>query len=515
LEYNEDTFQAIKEIYDEGQAKHGDQVTRYKNTDAGNAERFADALKGQYLYIPEQKAWYRYNGKFWEEDIDNRITQDVIRSLRKSQAEVLNIADDDRREKTIKWLLSSESQTKIASALNLMSSIPFMSARTNRFDCDDMLLNAQNGTVDLRTGQLRKHNKEDYLSKICNIGYKPNSKSVLFDSFLEDITEGNQDKKLYIQKLCGYCCTAKISDEEFYQARGSGQNGKTKIFETVKYCLGSYAVTASPDILMQRDMTSIPNDIARLQSARLVLLSEPDPGKRFSDNAIKTLTGGDTIIARYLHKEFFEFTMKAKMILLTNHEIRAVGTDHGLWRRIVVIPFTYQVPEYKKDKHLQEKLIAEAEAVLSWMVEGCLLWQREGLRQPQELEQVKNEYRIGQDAIGLFLDECCTEEAKGKVKASELHSVYKQWCVDSGEYPLSQRELGKRLREKGYTSFKSNVVYWGGLILGVGSNRELNQINQSIKNIYKDLPENAPALSQVPNNKKPWYEDDARAGEPF
>ena len=218
-------------------------------------------------------------------------------------------------------------------------------------------------------------------------------------SFLKLLTKLQRaaKKSSSIFKNYGYCCTGSVVEQEFYQARGSGQNGKTVLFELVKHCLGSYAITASPDILMQRDLSAIPNDVARLQGARMVLTSEPDPGKKFSDCAIKSLTGGDTVIARFLHKEYFEFKMKAKIIMLTNHEIKAIGTDHGLWRRIVVIPFNYRVPEEKRDKHLPDKLIAEAEAVLSWMVEGCLMWQQEGLKQPEELTETKEVYRRGQD----------------------------------------------------------------------------------------------------------------------
>ncbi len=482
----------------------------YKYTDAGNSERFGDALRGRYLYISEQKAWYRYNGKLWENDISNRIVQDVIKCLRYAQKKAFNISDDDKRTKELSWLLKSESRDKINSALCLMSSIPFMCASISQFDKNDMLLNVQNGTINLVTGVLQKHNKDDYITKICNVKHDTNSKSSLFEAFIEDITEGKQDKKMYLQKLCGYCCTGKVSEEEFYQAKGSGQNGKTKLFETVKYCLGTYAVTASPDILMAKDMSSIPNDIARLQGTRFVLMSEPDPGKRFSDNAVKSLTGGDTIIARYLHKEFFEFQMKAKMIMLTNHEIKAIGTDHGLWRRMVVIPFTYQVPEDKKDKHLQEKLIADAEAVLAWMVDGCLLWQKEELEQPKELIKVKNEYRMGQDAVGLFLDACCAEDPKVKISATSLYKAFIAWCQDTGEYEISQRLFGSRLREKGFTNVKSGTVYWFGLrLLDNLDNLDKKQINTNIKNAYKDLSEISPPLSKRPEsiNISDWMQD--------
>lgn len=465
----------------------------YKCTDAGNAERVADMLRRQYVFIPEKKAWYKYNGKLWEEDCENSIVQDTIKCLRKAQQEAFSISDEDRRSKTLKWLIASESQSRIFAALNLMASISFMCARINKFDIDDMLLNVQNGTVDLRTGNMRPHQKEDFFTRICNVEYHTDAKSVIFESFLDEITESKEEKKKYLQKLCGYFLTGKITEEQFYQAKGSGQNGKTKLFETIKYVLGSYSVSASPDILMAKDMMSIPNDIARLHGARFVLMSEPDPGKRFSDNAIKSLTGGDTIIARFLHREFFEFQMKAKMLMLTNHEIKAIGTDHGLWRRMVIIPFNYQVPEEKKDKNLQEKLIADAEAVLAWMVRGCLMWQQEGLEQPQELIEVKNEYKRGQDAVGLFLDECTYEDPKVKVSATSLYKAYIQWCQSTGEYEISQRLFGSRLREKGFTNVKSGTVYWFGLnLLDSLDKLDKKQVNTKIKFPYKDFTENCP-----------------------
>ena len=472
------TLVASASKYEAGSFKIADLKKSYKCTDAGNSERFADMLRGRYLYVSEQKSWYCFVDKVWEEDYKNHIVQDIINCLRQAQKEALSIEDEDKRTKTLKWLLLSESQARISAALNLMSSAPFMCARVNQFDNDDMTLCVQNGIVDLKTGKLHPHDRSKYLTKISNVEYNPDAQSQFFDNFLDEITEGNKEKRRYLQKLCGYCCTGKITEEEFYQGKGSGQNGKTKLFETIKHCLGSYAVTASPDILMAKDMTSVPNDVARLNGTRLVLMSEPDPGKRFSDNAIKSLTGGDTIIARYLHKEFFEFSMKAKMIMLTNHEIKAIGTDHGLWRRMVIIPFTYQVPEDKKDKNLQGKLIDDAEAVLAWMVQGCLMWQQEGLQQPQELIQVKYEYRQGQDAVGLFIDECCTENQKSKVKASKLYNSYKKWCESSGEYELSHREFSKRLREKGYSGVKSGVYYWFGIdLLDLVDLEDKRQIN--------------------------------------
>ncbi len=476
----------------------------YELTDAGNGELIADFLSGLYIYVPEKKSWLYYNDKVWCEDTENTLTQRTVKVFRQARQKAAEIQDTEKSLKLFNWYAGSENQRKLNAALEFTSSIPFMCARIGQFDKNDMLLNCLNGTVDLKTGEMLKHDRSHYITKICNANYNPEAKSDVFDTFLNEITEGNQEKRRYLQKLCGYCCTAKISEEEFYQARGSGQNGKTKLFETVKYCLGSYAITASPDILMSKDMTSIPNDIARLQSSRMVLMSEPDPGKRFSDNAIKSLTGGDTIVARFLHKEFFEFSMKAKIIMLTNHEIKAIGTDHGLWRRMVVIPFTFQVPEDKKDKYLQEKLIAEAETVLAWMVQGCLLWQKEGLEQPQELVKVKNEYRVGQDAVGLFIEECCIEDSKYKIAATELYSVYKKWCESTGEYELSQREFGKRLREKGFTSVKSGVYYWFGI--GLMDLMDKKTVNSPYKTIESNLPEISPSKSKCPEKKKEWWE---------
>jgi putative DNA primase/helicase len=462
----------------------------YKCTDAGNAERIADMLKGEYLYIPEMRAWLKDTGKSWEEDSANLLVQDVIKCLRQAQGEAFKIEDDDRRSRTIKWLLASESQQKIRAAISLMSSVPHMCARISQFDNDDMLLFVQNGVVDLRTGKLRERSKEDFNTKVCNVSYMPDAKSELFEKFINEIMESDHEKIKYLQKLFGYCLTGKITEEEFYQFKGSGGNGKTKLMETIQFVLGNYASTASPDVLMAKDISGIPNDIARLNGARLVVMSEPDVGKKFSDNAIKSLTGGDTCIARFLHKEYFEFKMKGKMILLTNHEIRAISADNGFWRRMVSVPFNYQVPDEKRDKDLQEKLYSQYAAVFAWLVDGCLLWQKEGLKQPQELIDAKKEYRENQDAVGVFLNDCCIEDSNSKIGATKLYNAYKEWCQNNGEYELNQRQFGTRLKEKGFNNRKIKISYWFGIkLVDQVDLVDQFQTNSKIKNLYKDLPE--------------------------
>lgn len=422
----------------------------FHSTDLGNAERFSRDLKENFIYVPEIKNWMFYDGKKWSEDIAETIILELKKSIRKAHKEELK----NGNMHAVKWLTQCESHSKIKSTLALMPSHG-MTVSLTEFDKDDYLLNVQNGTVDLKTGKLKPHNKADYLTKICNFKYNPNAKSVRFETFLNEIMLEDKENIDYLQKLFGYCCTGSIKHQELYNLKGSGGNGKSILLEVVKNCLGDYAVESSPDILLTRNGNFIPNDVARLNKARLVKMSEPDPNKHYSDNAVKQLTGGDMILARYLHKEFFEFKMKAKMMVLTNHEIKVIGTDNGMWRRQVVIPFDYSVPDSKRDLDLEDKLTTEGEGILSWMIEGCLKWQNEGLEQPENIKKAKEDYRNSQDAIGQFLEDCCYKLAGVATAKSEVYLKYQEWCKANGEYEVTQKAFSSKMSEKGFVETRA------------------------------------------------------------
>ncbi|MHB8125865.1 MAG: phage/plasmid primase, P4 family [Desulfitobacteriaceae bacterium] len=442
----------------------------YNMTETGNAELLANRLSGDFIWVPERKTWMQWNGKYWQETIRGEIIQAAIKCFRDARKGAVTIDDERHKTKIENWLLRSEGKRNIDSAIALMMSYPGIAKSVSELDNNDMLLNVLNGTVDLITGQLRAHDRVDCITRCCNAEFLPEGKSEVWEKFLTEIFPENQETIRYVQKLMGYCLTGRISEEELYILKGGGRNGKTKLVETIKYIMGGYAITGSPDTLLAKEGKELACGVARFDRARLVLMSEPDTGKKLSDNAVKSLTGGDTIVARFLYGREFEFQMKGKIIMLTNHEVKVIGTDHGLWSRLVTIPFLYTVPKEKIDKQLQEKLIKEAPGILSWCVEGCLSWQREGLRHTEKMGESKEEYRRNQDVIELFIEEHCVINNSAREPIQDVYQRFCKWAMINGERSISRRELSKRLREKGFCIKRGTGGIWNCIGLWLTAN---------------------------------------------
>jgi len=245
---------------------------------------------------------------------------------------------------------------------------------------------------------------------------------------------------------------------------GAGANGKSTLLNIIGALLGDYAQTAIFDtFLAKKEERSVNNDIARMQGKRFVSAIEAEGERRLSEVLVKQLTGGDTVTARFLFAEFFEFSPQFKIWLACNHKPIIRGTDHAIWRRIRLIPFTVTIPEAARDKHLTEKLRAELPGILAWAVQGCLTWQKTGLQTPEEVKSATNEYQDCMDTIGAFISECCILTPEVRSKASDLYEVYKKWCEAGGEYALNQRSFGLRLTEKGLDHVKSSGNYRKGI----------------------------------------------------
>jgi len=438
----------------------------YRSTDAGNAEMLADYLRKNFIFVIENRAWAKFNGTNWENDGSKNIVQEAVKVFR-LQAQKAICIENENREKRVKWLLQSESQSRIYAALDILSTINGMSCSINEFDTDNYLLNCQNGIVDLKTGKLLPHDPKRLMMKICNTYYDPEARSSFFENFLDEIMLSKKDNVMFLQKLFGYVLTGSLKEEGFYIFKGEGGNGKSKLVESFVYAAGNYCTSSSPDVVMAKEKTQIPQDIARLKGARLIVLSEPDRNKKFSDNLFKWLTGNDTVNARFLYGREFEFKMTGKFILMTNHDVKTMSTDNGTWRRMVKIPFDYIVPEDKKDRDLEDKLKIQAPAILSWAVKGCLLWQKEGLKPTEPMISATEEYKKSQDVVQLFLDECTQIVGAFHTPKSIFYAAFKQWCQDNSEFEITQREFSNRMISKSFTEKRltGGTRAWENIIL--------------------------------------------------
>jgi putative DNA primase/helicase len=307
---------------------------------------------------------------------------------------------------------------------------------------------------------------------MCPVEYDKNAVCPTWDRFLIRITDNNQGLISYIQGTIGYALTGSTREQCMFILWGEGQNGKTTLLETIKTVYGDYATQMPTDTLMVRRAGGIPNDVARLTGVRLVSASETSATGRLDEELVKRLTGEDTVTARFLYREYFEFQPQFKIFLACNHKPVIVGDDFAIWRRVRLIPFTVRISESEKDKELLRKLRTELPGILRWAVKGCLAWQREGLGEPPEVCSAVEDYRREMDAIGEFLTESCVCRPGASVGATPLYEVYCGWCKRNGEVPQTRTAFGRIMSSKGYTRDnhpRSRRVVYRGIDLEQGA----------------------------------------------
>jgi putative DNA primase/helicase len=377
---------------------------------------------------------------------------------------VAQVADDERRQKLAKFALQCESEKSRRAMLELAKSeLPIL---PEAFDINLWLLNCQNGTVDLQTGTLRRHRREDFLTKLVPIAYDPEASCPRWENFLDRIFAGKQDLITYFWKAVGYTLTGLTIEQCFFLLYGIGANGKSTLLDTLRRLLAEYGEQASFQTFLRQEHETVRNDLAKLRSCRFVAALEIEEGKRLSEVLIKSLTGGDAQTARLLFSEYFTFVPQFKIWLAANHKPEIRGTDPAIWRRVRLIPFTEVIPDHEQDKALPGKLQEELPGILAWAVRGCLAWQREGFTAPEVVTAATAAYREESDVLGEFLTEHCLLRPELQVPAADLYRRYQEWIKASNEAELSQKAFGVCLRERGLRNEKSTLtrrMIWNGI----------------------------------------------------
>jgi putative DNA primase/helicase len=375
--------------------------------------------------------------------------------------------DDNKRQALARHAVNSESSRRISAMIILAQSDSRVSIRPDEFDKDIFLLNCANGVLDLRTGQLGPHRKEDYLTKMVQVEFNEKAAYPQWLAFLDKIMNGNADLIGFLQRATGYSLTGDNSEQCLFILFGSGANGKSTFLRTVGFLTGDYGQQTATETLLVKQKGAIPNDIARLKGARFITASEAEAEQRLAESLIKQMTGNDIISARFLHQEWFDFEPTYKIFLGTNHKPVIKGTDYAIWRRIRLIPFEVTIPEQERDRMLLNKLKKELPGILAWAVKGCLDWQKHGLGLPPEVEKATAEYRNEMDIVCDFLTECCEKGHAYKVLTKDLYKAYKDWCEINGDSLLSKKAFGIALSDKGFTPnrLSKGLRGWEGLKL--------------------------------------------------
>lgn len=444
--------------------------------DTGNADRFMDLFGNFVRYSYIDKSWYIYNGSYWEIDNQGRVAQFLDMMLESMKQEKVHIPkgsgldEDDAVENWQKFLKKTRgNSSKKAIMDEIKHRVPILHGE---FDQSKTLINTVNGYVDLTSGILHDHEIKKMFSQQTNVEYTDKIDAPEWTEFLKQIFNNETELIDYVQKAVGYSATGSVKEQVMFILYGNGRNGKSIFIDTIANTLGTYAKSMQAESIMVKQSNSGANsDIARLENARLVTSSEPNEGLRLDEGLVKQLTGGDTVTARYLYGKEFEFQPQFKLWLATNHKPIIRGTDDGIWRRLMLIPFSVQIPVDKVDKDLKYKLQRESVGILNWIVEGALKWQHEGLEPPEIVVNASNEYRNEMDVITMFVEDCC-EIGAYQAPAGELFKRYKSWAEENSEYSMSKQKFSREVRQKyEHKRISTGNVYKG---LKIKSDSRLN-----------------------------------------
>jgi putative DNA primase/helicase len=417
-------------------------------SDIEMARHFVEDHKEDLRYCGESNTWYHWTGTRWERDISLAIDKLSEVTIRRVVAEAkngnINLSAIGNKQRMNGMTGHAQHQ--------LMVSI-------NKFDTYPNLLNCENGTVDLSTGELRPHSRSDFLTKTTGVEYNPSAECPRFMEFLGRIMGDDEELQAYLQKAIGYALTGDTSQDVLFIAYGDGANGKSTLLNTVREMLGDFGLQTPIQTLLKgsRGGSDASPDVARLKGARFALASEPDDGNSLSEGLIKQLTGGDRITARHLRQEFIEFDPECKIWIQTNHLPAISGTDAGIWRRIHVIPFAVSIPPQEMKRNLANELKEEFPGILAWAVQGCLEWQRDGLERPDSVRNAVNAYQRQNDGVPVFLEERVTKEKGRVLKASGMYEEYNYWANQEGYPQLSHNQLTPRLKKAGLEPGKNKA----------------------------------------------------------
>jgi putative DNA primase/helicase len=415
-------------------------------TDLGNAERLV-GRHGHDLVHVYGLGWHVWTSQLWERDEIGQVERRAKETVRSIYEEAAHVAQDEKRKTLAKWAKQSESVSRLGAMIALARSEPGIPLKADQLDADLWLLNVQNGTLDLRTGDPRPHDRSDLITKLAPVAYDPDAETPAWENFLGRILPNAAVRK-FLQRYAGHSLTADVSEQILLFLYGTGANGKSNLLNTLLEMMGTYAQQAAPELLTIK-RGAHPTELADLQGARFVASVEVEEGMRLAESLVKQMTGGDRIKARYMRQDFFEFDPTHKIWLAANHKPVVRGTDHAIWRRIKLVPFEVTIPEPERDPNLPEKLRAELPGILAWAVRGCLDWQREGLDEPEEIRAATEEYREDMDPLQEFFEEWCLFREDYWTASADIRGAYQDWAQKAGERPLDWHMVAARLKERG------------------------------------------------------------------
>lgn len=486
----------------------------FRPSDLGNARRLVQRHGTDLRYCKALKTWFFWDGRRWKRDLTGEVDRQAKETITALYGDATREPDSEARSALVKHALRSEAEQRIQAMVILAATESAVAVSPDQLDSDPWLLNVQNGTLNLRTGELLARSREHLITRLAPVTYDPKVSSSTFKEFLEKMVP-DAELRDFLARAAGSTLTGVASDEKLFFVHGPTNTGKSTFAEAMKAMLGDYAVTTDFETFLRKHDGGIRNDVARLAGARMVVSLEVEEGKHLAVALIKSLTGGDTVTARFLHREFFEFLPAFKLWLIANHRPTASAEDSALWRRILVIPFTRSLSEQERDESVKRILREDPgvrAAILAWAVKGCLSWQERGLAPPAAVLQATGDYREECDSIGDFITECCVTGPKTMVGAGELYKAYSDWSTANGEKPLSQKTFGRRLTERKFPRRRGSRGRYYREGLGLCDPCERSEPQGDVFSHDVRAREKTPELPSDGSHGSPDDPDDERAG---
>ena len=410
-------------------------------TEGNVADAFAQTYRLQLRYCHTTGSWFEWTGTHWRRErtkLAYRWAHDKAKQLaQQCDARVMVAAGKAAFAAGVERIAQSDRRFAVTS---------------ETWDADPFLLGTPGGTVDLRTGQLREARQEDYITKITSCAPADKADCPLWKKFLREAANANAGLIGFIQQWTGYSLTGDIREDALVFVHGPGGNGKGVYLNTVAHIMGDYCTIAAMDTFSASNSDRHPTDLAMLKAARMVCASETEEGRAWAEARIKAMTGRDPITARFMRQDFFTFTPRFKLTIVGNHKPVLKNVDEAAKRRFNIIPFIHKPQE--PDRQLEAKLSQEHPAILRWMINGCLEWQRDGLVRPQVVIDATADYFSDQDTLTQWIEDCCEKSSDFADTNGSLFASWTNYAKARGEDPGSQTQFKPAMVRLGYVPIK-------------------------------------------------------------
>jgi putative DNA primase/helicase len=437
-------------------------------SDSWNARHFVEEHGDHLRYCPALRAWFFWNGMFWERDNRLRVEKMAQEFVRKQYSMIADIPDSTERKKVLNHIRNSESKRGIESMIHLARSLGKVTVGAEELDRNDELLNTRSGVLELTPAdprlEPRAHSQDDLITKMCPVEYDPSAESELWDRFLESATQGDKELLLFLQRCAGYCLLGKNPEEKFFFVYGPTASGKSTFIEAIKATLGDYAIAINASVfLQQRNSGGAQPEVVKIKGARIVIASETEPNKKFNADLIKGMSGRDTIGCRDLYSKPIEFSFGGKLWLVSNFAPAVAVDDEAFMRRIIVIPFKHERPEEERNPNFKTVLTDPKQsgaAILRWMIEGYCNYLDIGLAIPEVVLEANRGYKEEINPVTDFFADSCTID-RGNPEYVEttvdLYRAYTEWANKSGSRPVSKKYFGGCLKEMGLENDRCSI----------------------------------------------------------